>query len=293
MIGIEQPPKLIILAGGLGSRFGGNKQVAELPSIDKSIMELSIIDAHHAGVQDVILIINDKVRSLIENVILPRLPKALNITLVQQRLSDIPNEFIDCLAGREKPWGTGHALLCAKPYVDKPAIVITADDYYGPDAFEQLVEHFQHHSNMAMVAYPIINTLSDQGGVNRGVCQVQAQQLHSVEEALDIRFENGELSGDIAGKRCKIASSALASMTCWGVTPSLFDSLEAGFNAFLRNYDNGVKKEYYLPDCIQHSINKGRQTVSVYQAKSHWYGITYKSELDIVARKIYEARQGR
>ncbi|PCK29745.1 nucleotidyltransferase family protein [Pseudoalteromonas piscicida] len=293
MIGSEQHPALIILAGGLGSRFGGNKQVAELPNINKSIMELSIIDAHQVGIRDVILIINDKVRSLVEDVILPRLPVAINVILVEQRVNDIPGEFIHCLEGREKPWGTGHALLCAKSHVDKPAVVITADDYYGPDAFEQLVEHFQHHNNMAMVAYPIINTLSEQGGVNRGVCQVQSGLLHSVKEALNIQLENGELFGDIDGARCHIDSMALASMTCWGITPELFTALKAGFDLFLKNYDNGVKTEYYLPDCIQHCINTAAQSVSVYQARSHWYGITYKSELNIVARKIHEARQGR
>ncbi|GEK09786.1 nucleotidyltransferase family protein [Pseudoalteromonas peptidolytica] len=293
MTGINQYPALIILAGGLGSRFGGNKQVAELPNLNQSIMEFSITDAHRAGVRDVIMIVNDKVRDYIEDVIIPRLPESLTVTLVEQKLTDIPEGYQNCLIGRDKPWGTGHALLCAKPYVNKPAIVITADDYYGADAFLQLVEHFQYHDNMAMVAYPIINTLSEQGGVNRGICVIEEGKLHSVEEALNIRLENGQLYGEISGKPCYLDTRALSSMTFWGITPELFTALESGFIGFLKNYDNGVKSEYYLPDCIQHCINTATQAVSVYQAKSNWYGITYKSELNIVARKIYEARQGK
>ncbi|WP_419147047.1 NTP transferase domain-containing protein [Pseudoalteromonas 'SMAR'] len=293
MMESDNSPALIILAGGLGSRFGGDKQVAELARINKSIMELSILDAHQAGVQEVYLIINARVRDTIESRVLPRLPPAINVTLIEQSLTQVPPSFERYCTEREKPWGTGHALLCAKPYIKTPAIVITADDYYGPDAFISLVEHFKHHHSMAMIGYPITHTLSQQGGVNRGICQVSEGKLQSIVEVTDIRQESQALRGNVDQTAINIAPSALASMTCWGILPSLFNALEAGFYDFLENYDNDVKKEYYLPDCIQSCIEKGTEIVWVYQASSPWYGVTYKNELDIVARKIYESRQGR
>ncbi|WP_440055109.1 nucleotidyltransferase family protein [Pseudoalteromonas sp. T1lg65] len=284
-------PRLIILAGGLGSRFGGDKQVALLPGIGKTIMELSILDAYQAGVTEVVLIINATVRSLVEQAILPRLPKAIKVYLVEQSVSLVPEEFAHLTKTRTKPWGTGHALLCAKHYLDQPAIVITADDYYGPRSFTQLVEHFLQYQQMAMVAYPIINTLSSQGGVNRGICNVVDNQLQAVEEFLNISQQQGKVSGqNPLGERVVLDEHALSSMTCWGVNQSLINQLEQGFKEFLLDYDNDVKKEYYLPNCIQACIDSGQQQVRVYQAQDTWFGVTYKNELNTVADNILRAR---
>lgn len=284
---------LVILAGGLGSRFGGNKQIAEISGLGCTIMELSIADAYAAGVTQVVIIINQAVRSEIEQVILPRLPLDLDVVLVEQRIDLVPVQFKSLVDDRVKPWGTGHALLCAKEYVHNPFIVITADDYYGASSFNLLAEHFKSHSDWAMVGYPIINTLSDQGGVNRGVCKIQNNQLINVIEFLNISIENNSLMGENPQQqRVHIADGALGSMSFWGLTPSFFNRLEIGFDNFLQKYDNGVKMEYYLPDQIQQTITNNQQSVTVYTAQESWYGVTYKSELQDVAGKLYELRHG-
>ncbi|WP_238937384.1 NTP transferase domain-containing protein [Pseudoalteromonas sp. S16_S37] len=284
-------PTLVILAAGLGSRFGGNKQIALLPGIERTIMELSIEDAFAAGVRRTVLVINAHIRQTIEQQILPRLPKELEVILVEQRVSDVPEQFIELAKQREKPWGTGHALLTAKPHITGPAIVITADDYYGKQAYIQMVRHFQHYPhNMAMVAYALADTLSSLGGVNRGICQLQGNRLVAVKEYKNIQKSEREIVGELDSNVHILPGTALASMTFWGVTEALFAELECGFNEFLRTYDSDVKKEYYLPNCIERCIVSKHMDLTVYSAEDHWYGVTFKEELAAVAGKINEQR---
>jgi UTP-glucose-1-phosphate uridylyltransferase len=289
-------PTLVILAGGLGTRFGGNKQIAELPQLGCSIMELSIIDAEKAGIKNVILVINQSIKQHIETHILPRISANINVTLVIQDIKNIPEKHRSKSTQRKKPWGTGHALWCARQYVKSNAIVITADDYYGANALKQLTQHFMASSGadkaMAMVAYPIERTLSDQGGVNRGVCQIHEGQLDSVVEYLDIFARGNKMYGVDSGTEKEIEQGALCSMTCWGVTNAVFKELEEGFEKFLQVYDNDVKKEYYLPDAVQTCVDQKSVKVTVYQASEPWFGVTYKEELDLIAGKIYGSRQG-
>ncbi|KZN66156.1 hypothetical protein N473_11345 [Pseudoalteromonas luteoviolacea CPMOR-1] len=289
-------PTLVVLAGGLGTRFGGGKQIAELPKLGKTIMELSIEDAYKAGIRHVVLVINEAVRPAIENVILPRLPKPLKVDLAVQSVSLVPSRFKGIANKRIKPWGTGHALLCARSFVAGNAVVITADDYYGARAYTQLFAHFcnidQNTSEMAIVAYPLSQTMSELGGVNRGICALSDNYLTQVHEYLNIRQSDEGYIGIFDNQETPIKENSLASMTCWGVTQSLFDKLEAQFELFLESHDSDVKKEYYLPDCIQHMINLNQATVRVYVAKDRWFGVTYKEELDSVAGKIYELRHG-
>ncbi|MCQ8879532.1 NTP transferase domain-containing protein [Pseudoalteromonas shioyasakiensis] len=284
---------LVVLAGGLGSRFGGNKQIVEIAGLGCTIMELSIHDAYAAGVTQVVLVINQAVRAEIENTILPRLPQQLEVVLVEQHIDLVPKQFAGLAKLRTKPWGTGHALLCAKQYIHNPAIVITADDYYGATSFKLLSEHFKQQQSWAMVGYPIVNTLSAEGGVNRGVCQVQNGSLQGVVEYLNIKYEQGILKGENPeGCPEEIMEDALGSMSFWGITPALFASLEHGFHEFLQKHDNDVIKEYYLPDQIQKLILTRSKKISVYIAQEPWYGVTYKSELQEVAGKLYELRHG-
>ncbi|TMP29346.1 hypothetical protein CWB99_09115 [Pseudoalteromonas rubra] len=288
-------PTLVILAAGLGKRFGGNKQVAVLPDFNCTIMELSIQDAHAAGIRHVVLVINQQVRPLIEQEILPRLSCELQVELVEQAIMDVPPRFNGKAQLRQKPWGTGHALLCAKPHIPGTAIVITADDYYGPGAFKQLVCHFAEpeQSDMAIVGYPLEQTLSHQGGVNRGICQTHNGWLTEVVEYLDIQRGAEGLSGNSPeGGRVILPTTALASMTCWGVTQRLLTQLEVEFCRFIENYDSDVKSEYYLPDCIQSCMQQGLLRVRVHRACDRWFGITYKEELKRVSGLLYELRHG-
>ncbi|CCQ11047.1 Conserved domain protein [Pseudoalteromonas luteoviolacea B = ATCC 29581] len=289
---------LVVLAGGLGSRFGGDKQVAELPHFQRSIMELNILDAYAAGIKRCILIINEKVQQTVESVIIPRLPSDLDVMTVVQRIEDLPEQHKTKSKGRHKPWGTGHALWCARTYLNEPSILITADDYYGDNAFRQLVAHFNQlsmpqHNHCAMVGYPLALTLSDNGGVNRGICQVSDEKLNSVVEHLNIRRTNGKILGDTAQQvEVALSPNCLVSMTCWGITPELIPYLELHFMQFLESYDNDVRKEYYLPDCIQYALDKNKLRVAVYTATQPWFGMTYQQELQSISEKIYESRQG-
>ncbi len=283
---------LIVLAGGLGSRFGGNKQIAEIPGLNCTIMELSIIDAHAAGVTQVVLIINQAVRSEIERTILPRLPSDLDVVLVEQHIEQVPEQFKATLCQRVKPWGTGHALLCAKAHINNPAIVITADDYYGASSFLLLSEHFKKSAEWAMVGYPIIDTLSEHGGVNRGVCNIANGKLVAVTEYLNIQQESEHIFGDNPqGLREKISPNALGSMSFWGITPCLFDYLEQGFTAFLAQYNTATQQEYFLPNQIEQVIKTNAQTVFIYTARESWYGVTYKAELVNIAAHLRALRQ--
>ncbi len=283
---------LIVLAGGLGSRFGGNKQIAEIPGLNCTIMELSIIDAHAAGVTQVVLIINQAVRSEIERTILPRLPSDIDVVLVEQHIEQVPEQFKATLCQRVKPWGTGHALLCAKAHINNPAIVITADDYYGKSSFVLLSEHFKRSAEWAMVGYPIIDTLSEHGGVNRGVCNIADGKLVAVTEYLNIQQQSEHIFGDNPqGLREKISPNSLGSMSFWGITPCFFDYLQQGFETFLQQYNVNTQQEYYLPDQIQKAINVKAQPVFVYTAKEPWFGVTYKSELTTIAATLCALRQ--
>ncbi|RZF77804.1 hypothetical protein EXT46_16915 [Pseudoalteromonas sp. CO325X] len=283
---------LVILAGGLGSRFGGAKQVAVLPGLQKTIMQLSIEDAYKAGVRHVVLVINQQVRAALCEHILPQLPKDISVDLVEQHISDVPAAYTHLVHERNKPWGTGHALLCARDKVRDKAIVITADDYYGEHAYQQMVAHFEHSAHWACVAYPVQSTCSEQGGVNRGICQLNSHnQLQRVDEVLNIQNVDDELVGyNDNGERLQIDSGALASMTFWGVGRALFDVLADNFERFLAHTDNGVKKEYYLPDQIQYCIDHHLATVDVYPATQPWLGMTYKDELAVIAKKIKQLK---
>lgn len=285
---------LFILAGGLGSRFGGDKQVAELPHFGKTIMELNILDAYAAGVRRVVMIVNEKVAPVVQNVILPRLPVDLEVCLVNQYIQDLPYGYQHKAQHRAKPWGTGHALWCARHKLTGPSILITADDYYGNHAFEQLVSHFQSNPlQAAIVAYPLGKTLSEQGGVNRGICLVENGLLIKVEEHLNIRWQDNKLLGENAqGHEQQLSVNDLSSMTCWGITPHLNETLERAFIAFLEKYDNDVNMEYYLPDCIQRAVDSKQLFIKAYPATQPWFGITYQQELASISEKIYELRHG-
>lgn len=290
---------LVILAAGLGTRFGGSKQLAEIVGLDRTIMELSICDAVKAGITHLVLVINQNIKTEIENDILPRLPKGLNVKLAIQDSHNIPQDFKHLAVERIKPWGTGHALLSAKPYVSGRAIVITADDYYGKSAYQLLANELSadksnNSSQWSLVGYPILDTLSEHGGVNRGICQVdELNHLKQVNEFLEITFQDNKLSGiNSAQLRETISTDSLASMTIWGFDDTLFDYLEHGFVEFLSKYDSAVQKEYYLPDQIQKAIDTEQKKVTVLRANESWLGMTYRSELNDITKKLNQIFKG-
>jgi len=290
---------LVILAAGLGTRFGGAKQLAQIEGLNRTIMELSISDAVLAGVTHLVLVINQNIKSEIEQDILPRLPQSLNVKLAIQDINNIPNKFKHLVSDRIKPWGTGHALLAAKPFVSGKAIVITADDYYGKSAYQLLANELLNKHNVktsqwSLVGYPILDTLSEHGGVNRGICQVDDNNhLQQVNEFLEITYQDKYLSGlNSIKEREAIPTDSFASMTIWGFDDALFDYLERGFEAFLSKYDSAVQKEYYLPDQIQKAIDTENKKVTVLRANESWLGMTYRSELIDITKKLNQIFKG-
>ena len=290
---------LVILAAGLGTRFGGSKQLAEIVGLDRTIMELSICDAVKAGITHLVLVINENIKTEIEQDVLPRLPTGLNVKLAIQDRKNIPLDFKNLAVERIKPWGTGHALLSAKPYVSGKAIVITADDYYGKSAYqllanELLADRPNNNSQWSLVGYPILDTLSEHGSVNRGICQVdENKHLQQVNEFLEITYQENKLSGlNHTQVREAISTESLASMTIWGFDETLFDYLERGFVEFLSKYDSAVQKEYYLPDQIQKAIDTEQKKVTVLRANESWLGMTYRSELTDITKKLNQIFKG-
>ncbi|SFC67725.1 hypothetical protein [Pseudoalteromonas denitrificans] len=295
----QQKLTLVILAAGLGTRFGGDKQLTVISGLDCTIMELNILDAIKAGVTHVVFVISQKIKLEVETDILPRLPKNLDIKIAIQDIKNVPQSFKHLTIQRKKPWGTGHALLMAKPYVSGKAIVITADDYYGASAYQLLADALLNDnssltSNWSLIGYPILDTLSEEGGVNRGICQVNDQNhLKKVVEFLDIRIKNDKLTGLNGNKvRVNIPKNSLVSMTIWGFDMSLFEYLESGFLRFLSMHDSAVEKEYYLPDQIQNAIEKDQKKTLVLRTNESWLGMTYRSELISVTKKLNQIFKG-
>ena len=278
---------LVILAAGLGTRFGGSKQLAEIEGLTRTIMELSIADAA-PYIHKVVLVINQQIKPLIQSTVVPRLPEHLQVELAIQAISDVPEHFSELSLTRQKPWGTGHALLAARPFVSGKMIIITADDYYGPNAFKQLAQHTQGSEDWAMLAYPITHTLSSQGGVNRGVCQLDTEGfLSQVDEYLEITQQETTLSGiNPQGIRAELNAASLVSMTCWALNDDIFELLDENFNTFLSFTDSAIKKEYYLPDQIQYALSRRLKKVKVLTAHDKWLGVTYRDELAAVSTQL-------
>jgi NDP-sugar pyrophosphorylase family protein len=269
---------LVILAAGLGSRFGGDKPLAPIGSSGKPLMYFSVMDAFGAGIRNLVLVVSRSIEEAMEKHFLPLLPGDLEVTLVTQRVDDLP---AGCQAGsREKPWGTSHALWCARNAVPAGSIVINADDYYGPAAMNRLLAHFDQRDDWAMVSYRLENTLSESGAVNRGLCEVSDGVLVAVRECLAIESVDGLIRGEIGGKPVSLSPDAQISMNIWGFGPDIFACLEKGITRFFAETGEIGEAEYYLPLQVMASIESGENRVCVYQSTEKWLGITFREDLE-------------
>ena len=268
---------LVILAAGLGKRFGGNKPLAPVGDTGKPLMYFSVMDAWHAGVQRLVLIINPAIEETINRQFLPLLPEGLEVTLVCQDTRDLP--VSNPVPAREKPWGTGHALWSARHAVAGPMVVINADDYYGRDALGQLVNHFADNNDWAMASYPLAKTLSATGAVNRGVCEVRDGFLAGIAECHNIREEGGLILGGADGNTTTLAPDTPVSMNVWGFNTRVFDHLERGLERFAALHGTDREAEYYLPGMVAQVISESMR-IHVYESRGDWFGITYREDLD-------------
>lgn len=290
-----QDTTLVVMAAGIGSRFGGGiKQLTPVGLNGEIIIDYSIHDALEAGFNKVVFIIRKDIEEEFRKVIGDRMEKKCKVEYAFQEKENLPAGF-SVPEGRTKPWGTGQAVLACKGIVNEPFVVINADDYYGKEAFVKihdfLVEHANDKYNYCMAGFILENTLSENGGVTRGVCKVDEHgHLVDVDETSNI-IKTPE-GAAIAGSDRKIDAKSNVSMNMWGLTPEYIDILEEGFVEFLENLgDNPLKAEYLLPIIIDKLIKEKKASVTVLETQDKWFGVTYAEDKDYVIesfRKLVE-----
>ena len=291
-------PVLVVMAAGMGSRFGGLKQITPVTDKGEIILDFSLYDAMMAGFDKAIFIIKKENEAAFRDLLSERAGKYMDIQYVFQELTDLPEGY-SVPSGREKPWGTAHAVLSARKAVDGPMAVINADDYYGPGAFQSIYGFLENAADdgkyhYCMVGYRIENTLTENGYVSRGVCETsQDGNLSSITERTKIRWSDG-LDGIESGKIVyteddgatwnELAKGTIVSMNFWGFTPSMMKEMENGFPAFLDKAmaENPLKGEYFLPGVVDRLISENKADVRVLSSMVRWYGVTYKEDLDAV-----------
>jgi UTP-glucose-1-phosphate uridylyltransferase len=280
----SSPKTLLIMAGGLGSRYKGLKQVDGITSDGSTVLEFSIYDALAAGFTKIVIIINSHLPvSYLARLTDIAIRKKFELHLVSQTIDKlIPEEYGYLLQKRQKPWGTAHAILCAKETIQEPFVVINADDYYGKQAFIEMADciakgHIQQNQ-FAMVAYPVTATLSENGAVSRGICTLSNEgYLQQVIERTKIAREGKDIVFIEKGEKEIITSDALVSMNLWCFHPTVFEDLEKAFCAFLQSVPEPTS-EIYIPTEVQHLIDSKSVKVKVLHTADRWHGITYPED---------------
>ena len=288
-------PTLIILAAGMGSRFGGLKQITDVDGQGHAIIDYSLFDAYRAGFRRVAFIIKHEIEKDFKAAVGRRMEKYYDVSYVYQQLDKLPAGY-DIPDGRVKPWGTGHAVLCAKDAVDGPFAVINADDFYGPSAYRSLYDFLaaeRPDNEHAMVAYELRKTVTEHGTVARGVCQVDNGLLTDVVERTKIKKDGEDAAYTEDGETwIPLSGGAPVSMNFWGFGPSMMKELERRFPAWLdENLPvNPDKCEYFLPFVANALIKEGVGTVRVLNCHETWHGITYREDLPDVINYITKLR---
>lgn len=292
---MSQKPVLVIMAAGMGSRYGGLKQIDPVDPYGNIIIDFSIFDAREAGFEKVIFIIKKAIEEDFKIHIGNRISKYMDVAYVYQELDKIPEGY-QVPEGRVKPWGTGHAVLCCRDLIDGPFAVINADDYYGRHAFETIYRYLTTHEDdekfrYTMVGYRLKNTVTDNGHVARGICDInEDRQLVGIHERTRIEKRDGQIaySEDDGQSWVTVDGDTLVSMNMWGFTRSILDEIQAGFPAFLEQglKENPLKCEYFLPSVVSELLKKDRASVTVLESEDKWYGVTYKEDKPIVVAAI-------
>ncbi len=264
---------LLIMAAGAGSRFGGLKQIEPVGKHGELLLDYSVYDALCQGFKKIVFVIKPEMEKDFRALIGKHWEAHADIGYAFQRGNDLPCE-IPSIAGRTKPWGTVQAVLAARKCIDEPFAVINSDDYYGKSAYGAVARHFESSDEMCMVAYELEKTLSDNGTVTRGVCDIRDGCLAKIEEHYNI------------DKNTPLAPNTRVSMNLWGFTPDIFDKMERGFCRFLENMKNPEKDEYILPSFVAELINEENARVRVLESSDKWIGMTYREDLKAVRAEI-------
>ena len=287
-------PVLVIMAAGMGSRYGGLKQIDPVDAKGRIIMDFSIFDAKRAGFEKVIFIIKKEQEDLFREAVGDRVSEYMEVSYAYQEINNIPAGF-QVPEGRVKPWGTAHAVYSCKDMIDGPFAVINADDYYGREAFQLIYDYLNSHEDddkfrYTMVGYKLCNTVTENGYVSRGVCEMnEAGELIGIRERTRIEHhENGiAFTEDDGATWTHLDDDTTVSMNMWELTPEFFGILESGFAEFLDKQEAGnLKGEYLLPTIIGDLLEKDQVSVKVLKSHDKWFGVTYKEDKDLVVREV-------
>ena len=288
---------LVVMAAGMGSRFGGGiKQLEPVGPNGEIIMDYSVYDAMEAGFDKVVFVIRKDLEKDFKEVIGNRMEKVVEVAYAFQEKDDIPEPYRSQYADRQKPWGTGQAILCCKDVVKEPFLVINADDYYGKEAYVEAYKHLTSagqagdKTQICMVGFVLGNTLSENGSVTRGICSVdedglltdivETYNIFKTETGAVVRTDEEETEVDV---------NSLVSMNMWGLQPEFFEILEAGFEKFLEeNAEKYQKAEYLLPTIVGGLLRTGKADVTVLKSNDKWFGVTYKEDKPYVVDSIRE-----
>lgn len=287
-------PTLVVMAAGLGSRFGGLKQITPVGPNEEVIMDYSIYDAIRAGFGKVVFVIKEEMLEVFKNSIGKRIEEFVETVYVFQKLDMLPKGY-SLPNGRNKPWGTAHAVMCCRDYVNTPFLVINADDFYGVTTYKLIHDYLvslkeeKDFYQYSMVGFKLGNTLSENGHVARGICQVDDFGfLRGIEERTEIKkFQQDVKYREDEEAWVSITESTVVSMNTWGLTPSIFNELEKKFSIFLvEKQDEILKAEYFLPAVIDSLIHENKARVKVLKSEEQWYGVTYKEDKNTIQNAI-------
>lgn len=266
---------LVVMAAGMGSRFGGLKQIEPVGPGGQAIIDFSVYDAKAAGFNKVVFIIKHEIEKEFKEIVGSRIEKMIDVDYAFQELDMLPEGF-SCPDDRQKPWGTAHAIYCAHDKVNTPFAVINADDYYGKGAYQKMYNHLKEQKgDFCMVGFRLQNTLTENGTVSRGICEVENGVLKSVTERtkiLDCKYTEDDENW------VQLPPDCVVSMNMWGFTPDVFSYIENDLKDFFAEKINVPKVEYYLPTVVSNVIERGQKDVSVLVAEDRWYGVTYKED---------------
>jgi choline kinase len=286
-------PALVVLAAGMGSRYGGLKQMDPMGPNGETVLDYSVFDAIRAEFSKVIFVIREDFAEAFQTTVGAKFAGQIEVAYAFQKLDDLPEGY-SVPEGREKPWGTSHAILAARDEIDRPFAVINADDFYGSDAYQQAAsfltsEHpTSEKARYALVGYHIINTLSDHGAVNRGICQIENGLLKGVEEVVEIsRKDDDQIEGrGLDGNACLVDENVVVSMNLWAFPVSFLTELMDHFTKFLAEHGTEPKSECYIPTVVDDLVNRGIADCHVLETSSSWFGVTYPKDKPHVVASI-------
>ena len=271
------------MAAGMGSRYGGLKQLDPVGPSGETIIDYSVYDAISAGFNKVVFIIRKDFEEDFRSKITNKYKDKIRVEFAFQDLNDLPEGFL-CPEGRVKPWGTGHAILTASQLIHEPFVAINGDDFYGRESFEIVADYYQDkNATYSMVAFQLDKTLSEFGGVTRGLCTVKNDLLDTVIETGELKRSESGVSSD---RDIQLDGSEPVSMNVWGFTPDLFDYLRAMFVDFLHKEGDEMKSEYLIPTVINNLIRSGEKDIHVLRTGSKWFGVTYKEDKPFVTEQV-------